>query len=206
MVSLQPVRFDLDRCRIELAEFKSFLDENNELDEKSILRFFRRRLQLTASVGAINPESRTIDRYAFEYPLFGNFACDLVVGDSAKPSYCFVEFEDARSNSIFVKRRRDVPEWASRFERGYSQIIDWFWKLDDMSRTGDFEHRFGDRSVDYTALLVIGRRGHLSVRERERLKWRQSYVIVNSKFVSCFTLDDLYDALDSRINRLARLS
>ncbi|MEQ8960543.1 MAG: DUF4263 domain-containing protein [Coleofasciculus sp. C2-GNP5-27] len=57
-------------------------------------------------------------------------------GDSVKKAYCFVEFENADSNSIFVdKPGKSSPEWSSRFEKCFSQIIDWFWKLDDLEKT-----------------------------------------------------------------------
>lgn len=78
-----------------------------------------------------------------------------------------------------------------RFEQGYSQIVDWFWKLDDFRRTGEFAERFGAPTAEFTGLLVIGRETFLSGQERDRLEWRRRNVIVNSQHVYCCTYDEL---------------
>ena len=135
-------RFDLKRCRTELDEFKKLLDNHPTLDERrDILPFFREREHLSAFIGSyFAPSIENSDRLAFEYSLFGDFFCDLVVGDSARGVYCFVEFEDATPTSIFESRgQKATLEWSSRFERGFSQIVDWFWKLDDMRGTIEFK-------------------------------------------------------------------
>jgi Domain of unknown function (DUF4263) len=198
MKHFESIQFDANRCREELYAFRSLLESNHELKEKRILRFLREHVQFAAFIGSINMEVRSIDRFALEFPLFGDFTCDLVVGGSTSLAYCFIEFEDGGPKSVFVQKNRDAPEWAPRFDHGYSQIIDWFWKLADMSRTDEFEHRFGGRSIDYTALLIIGR-NTFSAREASRLKWRQQNVVVNSKHINCYTLEDLYEALHRRI-------
>ncbi|WP_446391373.1 Shedu anti-phage system protein SduA domain-containing protein [Coleofasciculus sp. B1-GNL1-01] len=64
-----------------------------------------------------------------------------------------------------------------------SQIIDWFWKLDDLEKTNDYENRFNSRSIDYMGLLIIGRNENLKFREKTRLAWRQQNLIVNSKHI-----------------------
>ncbi len=83
-------------------------------------------------------------------PLFGDFACDLVVGHSAQNAFCFIEFEDAGPTSLFIQRgKRVTRDWSPRFEHGYSQIIDWFHKVDDMRRSDDLIARFGTRSISF---------------------------------------------------------
>ncbi|NER96605.1 MAG: DUF4263 domain-containing protein [Symploca sp. SIO1B1] len=130
------------------------------------------------------------------YDLFGDFVCDLVVGDSVKRSFCFIEFEAAEANSIFVtKSGRITPEWSAKFEHGFSQIIDWFWKLEDLERTNDFESRFRSSSIDYMGLLVIGRDESLELKERRRLEWRRQNTVVNSKHIHCLTYDELCEDL-----------
>jgi hypothetical protein len=200
MKSFQSILFDPSKCREELAEFSRLLDTNAELEERMIVQFFRDRVQLSGSLGLINPNVQSVDRIAFEYPLFGDFVCDLVVGDSTSLSYCFIEFEETGPRSVFVERNRETPEWASRFEHGFSQIIDWFWKLDDMSRTGDFEHRFGGRSIHWMACLIVGRKT-FGTREAERLTWRQNHVVVNSRHIICMNYEDLHETLGRRIAR-----
>jgi Domain of unknown function (DUF4263) len=194
--------FESRACRRELDEFKNLLDGAATLSEKSdVLPFFRKHLHLSALLGTFNPDIIVRDRLAFEYDLFGDFSCDIVVGDAARRAYCFIEFEDAKPDSIFVKKKsKGTPEWGRRFECGYSQIIDWFWKLDDLTATAEFANRFGERPVDYAGLLIIGRDEHLSSqREIQRFQWRWQKVLVNSKHIACFTFDELYRRLDDRM-------
>ena len=139
---------------------------------------------------------------AFEYDIFGDFSADLVIGDSLKKAYCFVEFEDAASASLFVsKQGKSTPEWSPRFEKGFSQIVDWFWKLDDLEKTDAFEDRFAARNIDYMGLLIIGRNEDLKFREKKRLEWRQKNLILNSKHIYCLTFDELYEDLLFRLEK-----
>lgn len=183
----------------ELKEFKNLLDSSRFLSEQDeILPFFRKRHQLSLAIGAYYPEILQPNRIAFEYDLFGDFACDLVIGDSARRAYCFIEFENAVENSIFRQTKRNVSEWSPRFERGFSQIVDWFYKLDTQSETRDFEYRFGGRSLYGMGLLIIGRDADLSAKEKDRLEWRKRKLLVNSHHIYCLTFDDLYRTLAIR--------
>ena len=74
--------FNLAQCHVEVGELRDWLDANPTLGEKSIRVFFRRRRHLSAFIASYNPNVNRFDRIAFEYPLFGDFTCDLVVGDS----------------------------------------------------------------------------------------------------------------------------
>jgi hypothetical protein len=149
MKHLDTLTFDAKQCQQELGELQTLLATHAELkEEQQIVPFFRDRRNLAAFLGSLYPEIIRTDRIAFEYDLFGDFSCDLVVGDAGSGAYGFIEFEDAAPNSIFVRRgAKSTPEWSSRFEHGYSQIIDWFYKLDDMARTGEFEARFGSPTI-----------------------------------------------------------
>jgi len=189
-------------CGTQLAEFQELLRKPSLSERDDILPFFRNRPHLSAFVASYHPQINRFDRIAFEYDIFGDFTADLVIGDSVKKAYCFVEFENADFNSIFVnKPGKSSPEWSSRFEKGFSQIIDWFWKLDDLEKTNDYENRFNSRSIDYMGLLIIGRNEDLKFREKTRLVWRQQNLIVNSKHIYCITFDDLYDDLSFRLDK-----
>lgn len=204
MKQFDTLPFSVEQCRAELAEFQALLSANPELKEsQDILPFFRARRHLAAFLGSRDPDIFRYDLIAFEYDLFGDFACDLVVGDSGTRTYGFVEFEDAAANSIFVQRgAKATPEWSSRFEHGYSQVIDWFYKLDDMEKTDEFEARFGARTINFFGLLVIGRSETFSDRERRRLTWRQDRTVVNSRHIRCMTFDQLAAALTERLAKL----
>jgi Shedu protein SduA, C-terminal len=201
MKAFQSIHFDANRCRKEVAEFRRWLAQHPILDEKrQILPFFRRRRQLAAFVASHDRNLDDYDRIAFEYPLFGDFICDLVVGDSARNAYCLIEFEDAGPTSLFLERgKRVTRDWSPRFEHGCSQIIDWFHKLDDMRRSDDLISRFGSRSINYSGVLVIGRNQYLKPGEAERLAWRRANVVVASQRVQFQTFDQLAEKLETRL-------
>lgn len=125
--SFDPIAFDLTRAQIELGRYKQLLDSKPWLGERDdILPFFGEHRQVAALLGTWNAEILIPDRIAFEYDLFGDYKCDLVIGRSTKPAFCFVEFEDAQSKSVFLTRaNRQTADWAPRFERAYRQVVDW---------------------------------------------------------------------------------
>jgi len=199
---------DFDRCREELAGLKNLLDEfeAGALKEREhVLSFFRENRHVAALVGHNAPDIANVDRIAHEFDFFGDYAADLALGDSRKHEYCFVEFENAAPGSIFRKvAGKSSLEWSSRFEHGYSQIIDWFWKLHDMARSDTGRARFDyANTFNYYGLLVIGRSKGLAPIEKERLNWRRKKVLVDSKHVFCMTFDELYDDLIFRLDQYA---
>lgn len=149
----------------------------------------------------MHPEINRPDKFAFEYDLFGDFSSDFAVGDFQRQAYCFMELEDAKANSIFKKvSGRSTTDWSTRFDHGYSQIIDWFYKLDDMEKTNEFEDRFGARVISPFGLLIIGRSQFLSDKDKRRLRWRDRNVVVNSQFIRCLTYDELLEELKDMLN------
>jgi hypothetical protein len=128
----------------------------------------------------------------------------LAIGDSISKTFLLIEFEDAKKNSLFVtKKGKSTPQWAPRLEQGFSQIIDWFWKINTIETSHDYKYRFGSASdeVEIHGLLVIGRDQHLEPREKARLKWRQKHTIVHSKKISVMTFDQLARDLRYRLLR-----
>jgi hypothetical protein len=197
------IQFDPEQCRRELLVFKGLLDGKKELEEAADIKpLFEANLHLAAFLGSYAWNITRYDLVAFQYQLFGDFSCDLVVGDSVHKAYGFIEWEDATATSVFKRQgEKATPEWAARFEHGFGQIVDWFGKLDDMSRTDEFEARFGSRHVQYFGLLVAGRDQWLAhPRERKRWEWRSQKVLVNSLPVRCVTYDQLYGFLSDKLN------
>ena len=201
MKELRPLRFDPVTCRNELEELRGMLASGTDVAERSeLLPFFRRSVQLSAYIGVYSPQITHSDLVAHEYSLFGDFTCDLVVGDSRRRAYCFVEFENAAVDSIFTLRgTRHAPAWSRRFEQGFSQLVDWFWKLHDARGSTEFLHRFGATFPRVTGLLVIGRSTAMEVREQERLQWRADRVLVDSRPILCITYDQLLADLGERL-------
>jgi len=202
MRGLDSFDIDIKQCWVELEEFENLLRNNRELNErKDILPFFKERQHLSACIGWY-PSDNLCNQIKHEFTLSGEFWADLVVGDSVNNIYCFIEFEDATKNSIFVnKKGKTTSEWSPRFEHGFSQIIDWFWRIDDYKNTAQFRSIFGTENIEYLGILVIGRDEFLSELEKARLKWYLNKVVVDSRQVFCKTFDQL--ARDTR-NRLSR--
>jgi hypothetical protein len=206
MKQFEPFEIDFDRCRVELTALKELLEkyEVETLKEREhILAFFAENRHVAALVGSIAPNIARVDRLAYEFDFFGDYAADLAAGDSKKREYCFVEFENAAPDSIFRKSgKKSSLEWSPRFDHGYSQIIDWFWKLHDLARSDTGRARFGHaNSFNYCGLLVIGRSRGLAPLEKERLDWRRNRVLVDSRHIYCMTFDELSEDLTFRLDK-----
>lgn len=202
MPDFKPYTRDLGAARNEVEELRVLLDSSDDHGEAVFRAFFEPRLHLRALVGLYTPELFLPNRLAWEYPIFGDFRCDFAVGDSVRGAYTFVEYEDARPNSLFVRQgEKSTRAWSPRLESGYSQIIDWFYKLQVMTDTPDMEARLGKRSVHYTGVLIIGRDKYLLDGEQLRLNWRKDRVIVNSMRVLCITYDRLLSDLSFFLDR-----
>lgn len=202
MSALEEVHFSPKECHKETLELQQLLSRKQSLKEKDdLLPFFKSRKHLSAFIGSYVAGIVNYNRVAHEFSLKGSFFCDLVVGDWHRRHYAFVEFEDASSHSVFSgKKGRRTPEWSRRFEHGFSQLVDWFFMLDDERETTEFQNAFGDKSIDYTGLLILGRDQSLGVRETRRLAWRTQYVQIHAKTIHCITLDQLCKDLLERLN------
>ncbi len=203
MTSLNPLRFDPARCATEVEEYVRLLAERDELTESGDVRpFFRSHLQLAAALSWLAARMPKPDLIAFEFDLFGQFVCDLVVGSSRVRRFCLIEFEDGRHNSLFRHRSRLAPEWSPRFEHGYSQLMDWFWLLRDQAGSQSMEALFGSRDITYDGILVVGRDRFLGPTERQRLEWRREHVVVESKRILCVTFDELAQDVADKLREI----
>jgi hypothetical protein len=207
MKAFEPFAFSPDRCREELVAFKVLLDSRPELSERAdILPFFGAHRHLAAFTGSLNPNLHVFDRLATEYDLFGDFRADVVVGDSQANAYTLIEFEDAKRESVFRADGRYTLAWSPRFEHGFSQLVDWFWKIEDQQKNDDFRHRFGTGVSRFFAVLVIGRSSFLDERGRARMAWRSDRVLINSRPTLCFTFDDLHRHLDRKLQSMSQIA
>src|SRR5438046_808260 len=134
MPDFAPHSLDLATGRREVAELQDLLNSAANLGEAVFRKFFKARFNLRALIGLYNASLTSPDRLAWEYPIFGDFRCDFAIGDWGRKAYTFVEYEDARPNSLFVKQGdRATRAWSPRFDAGFSQVIDWFYKLHVMT-------------------------------------------------------------------------
>ena len=146
----------------------------------------------------VNYQNTSIAR---EFSVFGDHRADLVVGDTKNGQFCFIEFEDAKGTSIFNRAgTKTTPEWSTRYDHGFSQLIDWILWIENNSGNAAYAERFRSMSIRYNMLLVIGRDRDLADPSlRERFDWRSDSVVVASKKVHCITYDMLYDDLRTRL-------
>ena len=201
MKGLDSFNLDIKKCLVELEEFEKLLLNNKELKEsKDILPFFKQRLHLSAFIGFYVPQIIRFNQIKHEFTFFGDFRADLAIGDSVNNTYCFIEFEDATEDSIFVEKGRSTSDWSPRFEHGFSQIIDWFWKIDDFKNTSLARSIFGSENIEFYGILVIGRDDFLSEIDKTRLKWRLNKVLVDSRKVICITFDQLARDMRDRLS------
>jgi hypothetical protein len=119
------------------------------------------------------------------------------VGDFTSHNYLLVEFEDGTPYSIFTKTKN----WASRFEKAHSQLVDWLWKLDDMKSTSDFQTTFGSRDALFHCLIVIGKGMNLKQQEQNRLIWRTQKTLINSVSIHVVSFEELLTDCDKWLKR-----
>jgi hypothetical protein len=208
MTKLGEFRFTPDAFRTQLRDFRAWLSEHEDLYEATdIIPFLKQREQLAAAFSFCTTEVIVPDRIAFEFDLFGMFRCDLVIGDSARGTFLFIEFEDGRLDSIFkASGGRATRQWSDRFEHGYSQVIDWFWRLRTASAP-DLQAQFGCVPSSYAGMLLIGRdKGLADETESARLDWRRNHVLVESRKVLCRTFDEMAADIEDRFGIRAQLA
>lgn len=197
-----PYTRDLRALRAELDAFGGLLQAETPLSEANqILPFVRRARHLAAACGFANHALGAPDLLAVERPLFGSFRCDVAVGSSTSHQFTLVELEDARENSVFeAVKGRGFPRWSSRFERGFSQLIDWAWRIDhERQPSAALEAAFGTSDPRIHYLLVIGRDQWLGVAGRARLRWRHLHNGIAGQRTTIWTFDDLFSFLSDRL-------
>jgi hypothetical protein len=192
MKPLDPFDFKPRKCLAELKAFDQLLKQKKELDErKTILPFFKKHQHLAAFIGSYLFRLNAFDKMKLEFEVFTGLYADIVVGDSKTNRYCFIEFEDAKPGSIFKKQKKGNPDWSNRFEHGFSQLVDWFSKIDDMKNTRTANAIFGGKTPAFMGVLVIGRDQFLGQAQKDRLAWRAEKVTIDSNKIVCVTYDEL---------------
>src|SRR5262249_26127632 len=158
------ILFDPVKCQRELNAFGKLLISRKNLSERDdLLPFFKKRKQLSAFIGTFTPNIGPAAQLAYEFPFLGDFAADIVLGNREQGEYCVVELEDGRPNSIFARvGNKATREWSRRFDHGFSQLVDWFYSLDDLKKTDRFARDFGHGHIKFFGLLIIGRSAGLS--------------------------------------------
>jgi hypothetical protein len=165
MKALVPIELNAQQLLADLSDLERFLSDNTSLKERDqVLPFFGSHPHLVAALGWMNAAAGRPDRYATELDLFGDFSCDAAAGHSATGAFTLVEFEDASEYSIFraLEAGKSIRKWSSRFEHGFSQLVDWAWRLGTEADSQAKERIFSAQPVSIHLLLAIGRKSDLA--------------------------------------------
>lgn len=196
---LEPVQFSPATFRKELGEFERLLQSKSNLSESDeIIPFFKARKHLTAYIGTLYLNIAVATEVCYEFDIGGNFRADILLGSKSDGKFCIVEFEPGQEGALFKKQPRKNPEWSSRFEHAFSQIVDWFYALADGANSREFRATFGDKEITFASLLVMGRDTELDDSKRRRLTWRTNKVLIDSNTVTCITFDQLHHDLERK--------
>ena len=194
--------YDRKLAKQAIDEFRTLLNTHHELEEKKDIQpFFRKHPVLVFLLAGLGRVSRlSVDEYEFEFDLWQDLVCDIGIGDSSSNKYCLIELEAAKKNSIFKSKPKNYPKYSDRLECGYSQIIDWFFKIDEMKNTSSIKRRFAGDYPRVNAVLVIGRSRFINTElERNRFNWRRDNTLIGARNVNCLTYDELLEYFEGKV-------
>jgi hypothetical protein len=201
MKSFKSFSLEVKAARNQLAKLRKLLSKKTDLEERDdILPFFKKHSHAAALLGTYHPTIGRPDLLATELQLFGDFSCDLAVGNRRKGAFVLIEFEDGTKSSLFQRNQRSNHRWSSRLDCAFGQVIDWLWCFDDMRLTDKFTQLFGSRSPKLSFVIVIGRDRHLDEKLTKRLDWRAENVGVAGNKVLIRTYDSLLEDLTDRVD------
>ena len=202
MKAVIPIELNAQQQLVDLSDLERFLSNNTSLKERDqVLPFFSSHPQLIAALGWMNAAAGRPDRYATELELFGDFSCDAAAGDLAAGAFTLIEFEDATEYSIFraLESGKPIRKWSARYEHGFSQLVDWAWRLGTEGDSQAKQRIFGTQPVSVHLLLVVGRNADLELQDFRRMSWRSQNVRLGAHSMSCLTFDDVLSTLRGRI-------
>ncbi len=214
------VKLEYDRAELshKIKEFDSLLAEKDEFGEKELDRFLRDRPVLMAAYLTNSYNLTPPDQYSDkEFCIAGAFRTDFLYLWQKTKRVVAIELEPAERGSIFDQESdtKTLP-WASRFNTGFNQIIDWMHWFDSTSPDERLRH-FKTETYDFDGVLIIGRNKFLEKDEytKKRYEWRKSSLSVDcngkTKSIKIITYDDFlnelkeieltYDSLHNFINK-----
>jgi hypothetical protein len=203
MKGFETIALEIKALSKELDELQALLASTTALKERAqIAPFFKNRKQLCAGLGFTNSSIAMSDRVAIELELFGDFVCDAASGDSQTNAYTLIEFEDAQERSVFsrLESGKIMKKWSPRFEHGFSQLVDWAWRLSTEGTSSHaFQRIFGANDPTIHLLLVAGRDADLTKGDLARLRWRANQISLGAFRMSCLTFDGALGTIRRRL-------
>jgi hypothetical protein len=197
--------YDSQLINQAISEFRILLNKYDEFEEKKHIQpFFKKHPVLIFLLAGLGQISRSnVDEYEFEFDLWQDLVCDIGIGNSKANAYCLIELEGAQKNSLFKSKPKNYPKYSDRLECGYSQIIDWFFKIDELKNTSSIKRRFAGDYPRVNAVLIIGRSHFLNTDlERNRFNWRRDNTLIGAKNVNCLTYDELLEYFESKTDEM----
>jgi Domain of unknown function (DUF4263) len=209
MNTFEPISLDPQILSKELGELAKFLALNRQLKERAqVLPFFKKRKQLCAAISMTNGDVVSPDKVATDLRLF-EFICDAAGGDSKTNAYTLIEFEPASEGSVLTKPKRPGQtkrEWSPRFEHGFSQLVDWAWRLTIEGSSSSFYRKiFGKNNANIRLLLIAGREADLDDDDSARVQWRAREVHLGAFQMQFYTFDGVLKTLQQRLEVASRL-
>jgi len=199
MSAFASISFNLSKAEIELDAFKKWLSNVGFVGEKEIVAEITRRQHmacLLASLLGLNAP----DMIKFELTLKGMFRTDLVLGNDATRQFALIEFEDAKSNSIFGKATKQYRYWSPRIEHGFSQIVDWAWVRSDHPNDTVLVAGFGGQINTSSYAVICGRDASLrDDTERKRLAHRRNSMRVEGHPALVLTYDEMVRSMEDSL-------
>jgi hypothetical protein len=196
-------KLDWAQVKIDLDALEKLLKDNNELEETgpgSLQEFFTSRPNLLLLMSRAFCPGLHPAAFLPECSIFHEFRADYAVANKERSKFLFVEFENAKKYSVFAKKAETDGhtsyQWSKTFEHGFSQVVDWYFRLDDYGRTSKIEEHFGASKIDYVGILVLGRDHFIKQAGlTQRFEWRRKYTAINSQGLHCITFDELAQEL-----------
>ena len=199
MIKMIPAKLDLSTAKTDLAALDKLLADNDELEETGsggLQEFFTLRPNLLLLMSRAFCPGLLPAAYLHECSVVHEFRADYAVANKDRSKFLFVEFENAKKDSIFsskaITKANHSYQWSKTFEHGFSQVVDWYFRIDDYQKTSKIEEHFGAPKIDDVGILLLGRDHFLKQAGlAQRFEWRRKFTVINSQHLHCFTFDEL---------------
>lgn len=202
MSALHAISVDLKTATSELTSFKTWLATAGFVGETSIVAEIRSRPHM-ACLLAVTLGLSAPNLIRFELQMKGIFRTDLVLGNDGLRQFCLIEFEDAKSDSIFKKGTKQYRYWSPRIEHGFSQIVDWAWVRSDHPNDSVLVAGFGGRIATSAYAVVCGRTNSLrDDTEEKRFAHRRASLKVEGQPALVLTYDEMVRHMEDNLSGL----
>jgi hypothetical protein len=188
MSQLLPIKLDMKEVERQFKQFREFLQSRKFFSETEVVNHLKERQHLCCLILFVIYGVPAANLYKFEFQIQGIF---------------LVEFEGGEENSLFGPgTTSQVRDWSRQVGRGFGQLVDWGWAIDDARSTTILKNAFGCSHLAVQFLLVCGRDHGLDQTEQSRLFWRANNVVLQTRPATCLTYDGLLEFFRATIEAI----